>query len=103
MTQVHVRNGDCARLKGKGTDLLVWSVSPLCYQGLILQIWGRLFSRIRRGEWWWRCGDGGGGGGGGELQQLTIHPARFRVEACTRTMLGNPEYFSSRSLLSSPS
>ena len=34
-------------------------------------------------------------------EQFTIHPARFREEACTRTMLGNPEYFSSRSLLSS--
>jgi hypothetical protein len=89
---------DCARPQGEsGTDLLV-AVSPSCYQGLVLQIWGRLFSRIRRGEWWWRCGDGSGGGGGGVQQFIRVVFVRRHV---TRTVLGNPELFTSRSLLSS--
>jgi hypothetical protein len=84
--------GPCSRLLRDFSSLRACLVNPLCYQGLICKTWGVFLSGggLGGGELMWRrrrCGDGV------EVEENYSSESFSCEEACTRTMLGNPDFF----------
>jgi hypothetical protein len=93
MTQVHVHQRLCKAQGETGTDLLVGKPSVLPgadFANLGASVLSDSTWRVGVEMWRWS------GGGGGEQQFIRVVFVRRHL---TRTVLGNPELFTSRSLL----